>query len=179
LANKTLLPDRTVRLALSHLLKKGYVKKKVSIRDARQKIYEISRIEWSLSYSFLENLLVCDWSLFTASMTRFLIFFSRHSCEQNSFVPTWYSLPHSLHFVIVHFFEWFSEYLLIGYFPFLGKSWLIFLFCSCAHKCFKNFFRKSWPTIEFWMKLNSYVEFMGWNFKHFHSFPFITLGWKY
>ena len=44
LANKTLLPDRTVRLALSHLLKKGYVKKKVSIRDARQKIYEISKI---------------------------------------------------------------------------------------------------------------------------------------
>ena len=40
-----LLPDRTVRLALSHLLKKGYVKKKVSIRDARQKIYEISKIE--------------------------------------------------------------------------------------------------------------------------------------
>ena len=26
-------------------LKKGYVKKKVSIRDARQKIYEISKIE--------------------------------------------------------------------------------------------------------------------------------------
>ncbi len=45
LANKTLLPDRTVRLALSHLLQKGYVKKKVSIRDARQKIYEISKIE--------------------------------------------------------------------------------------------------------------------------------------
>lgn len=45
LVNKTLLPDRTVRLALSHLLKKGYVKKKVSIRDARQKIYEISKIE--------------------------------------------------------------------------------------------------------------------------------------
>jgi len=45
LANKTLLPGRTVRLALSHLLKKGYVKKKVSIRDARQKIYEISKIE--------------------------------------------------------------------------------------------------------------------------------------
>ena len=45
LANKTLLPDRTVRLALSHLLKKGYVKKRVSIRDARQKIYEISKIE--------------------------------------------------------------------------------------------------------------------------------------
>lgn len=45
LANKTLLPDRTVRLALSHLLEKGYVKKKVSIRDARQRIYEISKIE--------------------------------------------------------------------------------------------------------------------------------------
>ncbi|NIP62951.1 MAG: winged helix-turn-helix transcriptional regulator [Nitrosopumilaceae archaeon] len=45
LANKTLLPDRTVRLALSHLLEKGYVKKKVSIRDARQKIYEISKLE--------------------------------------------------------------------------------------------------------------------------------------
>ena len=45
LANKTLLPDRTVRLALSHLLSKGYVKKKVSVRDARQKIYEISKIE--------------------------------------------------------------------------------------------------------------------------------------
>ena len=45
LASKTLLPDRTVRLALSHLLEKGYVKKKVSIRDARQKIYEISKID--------------------------------------------------------------------------------------------------------------------------------------
>ncbi len=45
LANKTLLPSRTVRLALTHLLKKGYVKKKVSIRDARQKIYEISKIK--------------------------------------------------------------------------------------------------------------------------------------
>ena len=45
LANKTLLPARTVRLALSHLLNKGYVKKKVSIRDARQKIYEISKIK--------------------------------------------------------------------------------------------------------------------------------------
>ena len=45
LSNKTLLPDRTVRLALSHLLSKGYVKKKVSVRDARQKIYEISKIE--------------------------------------------------------------------------------------------------------------------------------------
>lgn len=45
LANKTLLPERTVRLALSHLLEKGYVKKKISIRDARQKIYEISELE--------------------------------------------------------------------------------------------------------------------------------------
>jgi len=45
LANKTLLPARTVRLALSHLLQKGYIKKKVSIRDARQKIYEISKIK--------------------------------------------------------------------------------------------------------------------------------------
>ena len=45
LANKTLLPARTVRLALTHLLEKGYVKKKVSIRDARQKIYEISKIK--------------------------------------------------------------------------------------------------------------------------------------
>ncbi len=45
LANKTLLPARTVRLALSHLLKKGYIKKKISIRDARQKIYEISKIK--------------------------------------------------------------------------------------------------------------------------------------
>ena len=44
LVNKTLLPGRTVRLALSNLLKKGYIKKKVSIRDARQKIYEISKI---------------------------------------------------------------------------------------------------------------------------------------
>lgn len=45
LAAKTHLPDRTVRLALSHLLDKGYVKKRVSIRDARQKIYEISKID--------------------------------------------------------------------------------------------------------------------------------------
>jgi len=45
LTAKTMLPDRTVRLALSHLLSKGYVKKKVSIRDARQKIYEISKLD--------------------------------------------------------------------------------------------------------------------------------------
>lgn len=42
IAAKTLLPDRTVRLALSNLIKRGYVKRKVSSRDARQRIYEIS-----------------------------------------------------------------------------------------------------------------------------------------
>ena len=42
LVKKTLLPDRTVRLAMSHLLEKGYVKKKVSLRDSRQKIYLIN-----------------------------------------------------------------------------------------------------------------------------------------
>ena len=45
LAIKTLLPDRTVRLALRHLMEKGYIKRKVSIRDARQKIYEISKLD--------------------------------------------------------------------------------------------------------------------------------------
>ncbi len=45
LTNKTMLPERTVRLALRHLMEKRYVKRKVSIRDARQKIYEISKIE--------------------------------------------------------------------------------------------------------------------------------------
>ena len=45
LVSKTLLPDRTVRLAMSHLLEKGYVKRKVSIRDSRQKIYEITKLE--------------------------------------------------------------------------------------------------------------------------------------
>ena len=44
LVKKTMLPDRTVRLAMSHLLEKGYVKKKVSVRDSRQKIYEISKL---------------------------------------------------------------------------------------------------------------------------------------
>ena len=43
LSEKTLLPDRTVRLALSHLLEKGYVKKRVSLRDTRQRIYEIPK----------------------------------------------------------------------------------------------------------------------------------------
>lgn len=41
LASRTMLPERTVRLALSHLLGRGYVKKKVSLRDARQRIYEL------------------------------------------------------------------------------------------------------------------------------------------
>ena len=45
LVAKTLLPDRTVRLAMSHLLEKGYVNRKISIRDSRQKIYEISKID--------------------------------------------------------------------------------------------------------------------------------------
>ena len=42
---KTLLTDRTVRLALKHLLEKRYIKTKVSITYARQKIYEISKID--------------------------------------------------------------------------------------------------------------------------------------
>lgn len=41
LSTKTMLPERTVRLSLSHLLNLGYVKKKTSLRDARQKIYEL------------------------------------------------------------------------------------------------------------------------------------------
>jgi NAD+ kinase len=44
LSAESLLPERTVRHALNHLLLMGYVKRKVSIRDARQRIYEISRI---------------------------------------------------------------------------------------------------------------------------------------
>ena len=45
LASKTLLPDRTVRLAMKHLMEKGYIKRKVSMQDARQKIYEITKLE--------------------------------------------------------------------------------------------------------------------------------------
>ena len=45
LVSKTLLPDRTIRLAMSHLLEKGYVKRKLSIRASRQKIYEISKLD--------------------------------------------------------------------------------------------------------------------------------------
>lgn len=43
LSAKTLLPDRTVRLALRHLLDKGYVKRRVSLRDTRQRIYEVPK----------------------------------------------------------------------------------------------------------------------------------------
>jgi len=45
LASKTLLPGRTVRLAMKHLLDKGYIKRKVSMQDARQKIYEIAKLQ--------------------------------------------------------------------------------------------------------------------------------------
>jgi NAD+ kinase len=41
LAHRTMLPERTVRLSLSHLVGQGYVKKKTSLRDARQRIYEL------------------------------------------------------------------------------------------------------------------------------------------
>ena len=41
LSARTMLPERTVRLSVSHLLNLGYVKKKTSLRDARQKIYEL------------------------------------------------------------------------------------------------------------------------------------------
>lgn len=41
LASRTMLPERTIRLSLSHLLTGGYVKKKTSLRDARQRIYEL------------------------------------------------------------------------------------------------------------------------------------------
>lgn len=41
LALRTMLPERTIRLSLSHLIGQGYVKKKTSLRDARQRIYEL------------------------------------------------------------------------------------------------------------------------------------------
>ena len=41
LSARTMLPERTIRLSISHLLDLGYVKKKTSMRDARQKIYEL------------------------------------------------------------------------------------------------------------------------------------------
>ena len=40
---KTLLPPRTMRFALKYLIENGYVKRRVSSRDARQSIYEIAR----------------------------------------------------------------------------------------------------------------------------------------
>ncbi|MXY37381.1 MAG: sugar kinase [Cenarchaeum sp. SB0664_bin_35] len=42
LVGKTLLPARTVRIALARLLEEGYISRKVSILDSRQKIYGIS-----------------------------------------------------------------------------------------------------------------------------------------
>lgn len=42
LVGKTLLPARTVRIALTRLLEKGYIHRKVSILDSRQKIYDIN-----------------------------------------------------------------------------------------------------------------------------------------
>lgn len=45
LASRTMLPQRTLRLALRHLLESGYVKRRVSARDGRQRIYEIAGLE--------------------------------------------------------------------------------------------------------------------------------------
>ena len=44
IAARTLLPPRTVRFSLKYLLENGYVKRRVSSRDARQAIYEIARL---------------------------------------------------------------------------------------------------------------------------------------
>ena len=41
ISTRTMLPERTVRLSLKHLLGRGHVKKKTSLRDARQRIYEL------------------------------------------------------------------------------------------------------------------------------------------
>ena len=41
ISTRTMLPERTVRLSLRHLLDRGHVKKKTSLRDARQRIYEL------------------------------------------------------------------------------------------------------------------------------------------
>ena len=41
LSKRTMLPERTIRLSLSHLIQRGYVRKKTSLRDARQKTYEL------------------------------------------------------------------------------------------------------------------------------------------
>lgn len=45
LTKKTMLPDRTTRLALSILVERGLVKRKPLLRDARQKIYYVSKFE--------------------------------------------------------------------------------------------------------------------------------------
>lgn len=42
LVKKTLLPERTARLALTILLQKGLVKRKALLRDTRQKIYSVT-----------------------------------------------------------------------------------------------------------------------------------------
>ncbi len=44
LVTRTMLPDRTVQMALGHLIKKGYLRKKIPVRDARQRIYHIAKI---------------------------------------------------------------------------------------------------------------------------------------
>lgn len=45
LASRTMLPARTLRLSLRHLLDGGYVKRRVSARDGRQRLYEIAGLE--------------------------------------------------------------------------------------------------------------------------------------
>ncbi|HKR57575.1 MAG TPA: sugar kinase [Candidatus Nitrosopolaris sp.] len=42
LSVRTMLPERTIRLSLSHLVGRGYVKRKTSLRDARQRTYELT-----------------------------------------------------------------------------------------------------------------------------------------
>lgn len=44
LAERTMLPSRTVRMSLARLIEKGYVKRRISARDARQRLYEISDV---------------------------------------------------------------------------------------------------------------------------------------
>ncbi|MGQ9468887.1 MAG: NAD(+)/NADH kinase [Nitrososphaerales archaeon] len=42
LAKKTMLPDRTTRLALALLIERGLVKRRSTLRDARQKVYHVT-----------------------------------------------------------------------------------------------------------------------------------------
>lgn len=42
LAKKTMLPDRTTRLALALLIERGLVRRRSTLRDARQKVYHIT-----------------------------------------------------------------------------------------------------------------------------------------